>query len=91
MSFSTNSPNIVVKNLNNGVRDFTAFWANKSMKIDLSSAKFLIKVKKIDSLKDWQWEKDFLNKQIAKPWVDGGYIEWKGKKFISHIKDIESL
>ena len=78
-------------NLNSGVRDFTAFWSNKSMKIDLSDAKFLIKVKKIDGLKDWQWEKDFLNKQIAKPWIDGGYVEWKDKKFISHIKDIESL
>ena len=53
--------------------------------------RFLIKVKKIDGLKDWQWQKDFLNKQIAKPWIDGGYVEWKDKKFISHIKDIESL
>ena len=91
MSFSTNSPNINMKNLNSGVRDFTAFWAKKSMKIDLADAKFLIKVKKIESLKDWEWQKDFLNKQIAKPWMDGGYIEWKDKKFISHIKDIESL
>jgi predicted DCC family thiol-disulfide oxidoreductase YuxK len=91
MSFSTNNGNINIKNLNSGVRDFTAFWANKSMKIDLVDAKFLIKVKKIESLKDWKWQKDFLNKQIAKPWMDGGYIEWKDKKFISHIKDIESL
>jgi hypothetical protein len=91
MSFSTNNGNINIQNLNSGVRDFTAFWANKSMKIDLADAKFLIKVKKIDSLTDWKWQKDFLNKQIAKPWMDGGYIEWKDKKFISHIKDIESL
>ena len=91
MSFSTNNGKIDTKVLDNGVRDFMAFWANKSVKIDLTDAKFLIKVKKIDALKDWQWEKDFLNKQIAKPWIDGGYIEWKDKKFISHIKDIESL
>ena len=91
MSFSTNNGNINMKNLNSGVRDFTAFWAKKSMKLDLSDAKFLIKVKKIDSLKNWEWQKDFLNKQIAKPWIDGGFVEWKDNQFISHIKDIESL
>lgn len=91
MSFSTNGPKINRKILDSGVRDFTAFWANKNRKSTLNNDKFLIKVKKIDGLKDWQWEKDFLNKQIAKPWIDGGYIEWKDKKFISHIKDIESL
>ena len=91
ISFSMNAQKIDNQILSSGVRDFTAFWANKSMKIDLIDTKFLIKVKKIDSLKNWEWQKDFLNKQIAKPWIDGGYIEWKGKKFISHIKDIESL
>lgn len=91
MSFSTNNPSININNLNSGVRDFTAFWSKKNKQTNLMDDKFLIKVKKIDALKDWQWEKDFLNKQIAKPWIDGGYIEWKDKKFISHIKDIESL
>ena len=91
MSFSTNNTYIETKNLNSGVRDFTAFWALKNKKATLINDKFLIKVKKIDSLKDWEWQKDFLNKQIAKPWIDGGYIEWKDKKFIPHIKDIESL
>jgi hypothetical protein len=76
--------------LNSGVRDYTAFWAKKQ-NLDLTKAKFLIKVKKIDSLKNWSWEKDFLNRQIAKPWIDGGFIEWKDKKFVSSIKDIESL
>lgn len=45
--------------------------------------------KKIESTD--KWEKDFLNKQIAKPWIDGGYIEWKNKEFQPHIKDIEAL
>ena len=88
-TFRLNSPNINTENLNKGVRDFTAFWAKKCMKIDLSKARFEVRVKKIDIPKGW--EKDFLNKQIAKPWIDGGYVEWKDKKFISHIKDIESL
>lgn len=90
-TFRVNSPQIDDKKLNNGIERYTAFWAKKSMQLDLKEAKFLIKVKKIDSPKDWQWEKDFLNKQIAKPWINGGYIEWKNYQYISHIKDIESL
>lgn len=38
-----------------------------------------------------QWQYDFLNNQIAKPWVDGGFIEWKDKTFHSNVKDIESI
>lgn len=34
---------------------------------------------------------DFLNRQITKPWVDGGYVEWKANKMISAIKDIEKI
>ena len=88
ISFSTNSPNINLSDLNNGVRDFTAFWAHKN-NIDLNDAKFIIKVKKIESTDKWQ--KDFLNKQIAKPWIDGGFVEWKDKEFQPQIKDIEAL
>ena len=88
MSFSTNNPNINTHNLNTGVRDFTAFWAHKN-NIDLNNATFLIKVKKIESTD--KWEKDFLNRQIAKPWIDGGYITWSNEEFQSHIKDIEAL
>ncbi|MBP1224043.1 DCC1-like thiol-disulfide oxidoreductase family protein [Flavobacterium sp. 1355] len=92
MSFSTNNGNINIVDMNNGVRDFTAFWSVKNgLPINLANAKFLIKVKKIDSLKNWEWEKDFLSKQINKPWMDGGYIEWKNGKFVSHIKEIEKL
>jgi predicted DCC family thiol-disulfide oxidoreductase YuxK len=88
MSFMTNSPAINIDNLNNGIRDFTAFWAHKN-NIDLSDALFLIKVKKIESTKIW--EKDFLNRQILKPWNDGGYVAWRNEIFQPHIKDIESL
>jgi predicted DCC family thiol-disulfide oxidoreductase YuxK len=88
-TFRVNSPNINTEILNKGVRDFTAFWAKKCMKIDLSEARFEVRVKKIDIPKGW--EKDFLNKQIAKPWMDGGFIEWKDNTFISHIKNIEKL
>lgn len=88
MSFDTNSANIDKNKLNDGVRDFTAFWAFRN-DVNLNNAKFVIKVKKLDAPKGW--EKDFLNKQIAKPWIDGGYIIWKDNKFESSIKNIESL
>lgn len=88
MSFNTNNPNINPKILNSGVRDFTAFWAYKNG-INLKDAKFYIKVKKLDAPNGW--EKDFLNKQIAKPWIDGGYVEWKFNNFSSKIVDIEKL
>ena len=87
-TFRVNNPNINQSNLERGVRDFTAFWAHKN-KIDLNTTKFLIKVKKVDI--PTQWEENFLSKQIAKPWIDGGYVEWKEDKFYGFIKDIESL
>ncbi|MES2417278.1 MAG: DCC1-like thiol-disulfide oxidoreductase family protein [Bacteroidota bacterium] len=88
MSFSTNNPNIDPNHLNSGVRDFSAFWAHKN-NISLKDATFIIKVKKIDSTN--KWEKDFLNKQIAKPWIDGGYVKWHENKFQPYIKNIEAL
>ena len=88
-TFRVNSPNINQSKLNSGIERYTAFWAKKNRITDLSEARFEVRVKKIDIPKGW--EKDFLNKQIAKTWIYGGYVEWKDKKFISHIKDIESL
>jgi predicted DCC family thiol-disulfide oxidoreductase YuxK len=88
MSFSTNSPNIKEEALNSGIRDFTAFWAHKN-NVDLINAIFLVKVKKLDVPNGW--EKDFLKRQIQKPWIDGGYIKWENNKFKSFIKDIEKL
>jgi len=88
MSFSTNSPNIKTNELNSGIRDFTAFWAHKN-NIDLNDATFLIKVKKIEGTD--KWEKDYLTKLIANPWINGGRVVWKDKFFYSKIKDIESL
>ncbi len=88
-TFRVNSTKIEDAKLNSGIERYTAFWAKKNRMTDLSEARFEVRVKKIDIPKGW--EKDFLNKQIAKPWIDGGYIEWKNYQYISHIKDIESL
>lgn len=88
MSFSTNNPNIDSTKLYTGIRDFSAFWAHKN-DIDLNSATFLLKVKKIEGTD--KWEKDYLNSLIDRPWIDGGSVRWENKKFYSEIKDIESL
>ncbi|KIC03418.1 hypothetical protein OA88_03340 [Flavobacterium sp. JRM] len=89
-TFRVNSPLINQNILNRGIKRFTAFWAYKN-NIDLTDAKFLVKVKKNDSLKKWEWEKDYFNKQLAKPWLEGGYVEWKNRVFISDVKNIERL
>ncbi len=87
-TFRVNGPKVYRSTLNKGVRDFTAFWAYQNG-ISLENATFRIEYKKIEEPKEWT--KDFLEKQIAKPWLDGGYVEWKNEKFTSHIKDIEKL
>lgn len=87
-TWRVNSPNIDPEKLSNGVRDFTAFWVYKN-NLDLKNIRFNVKVKKIEIPEEW--EKDFLKKKLAKPWISGGYVEWKNEEFYSHIKDIESL
>jgi predicted DCC family thiol-disulfide oxidoreductase YuxK len=86
--FRTNSATINYKKLNIGLRDFTAFWAVKNG-ISLEDATFQIMIKINDS--PLKWEHNFLKKQLLKPWISGGYVEWKNENFYSYIKDIESL
>ncbi|MGB1218387.1 MAG: thiol-disulfide oxidoreductase DCC family protein [Flavobacteriales bacterium] len=86
--FRVNSANINPESLISGIERYTAFWAHKNQ-INLEDAKFIIKVKKIDSPKEWK--KDFLNKQIDKPWQDGGYVLWKDKEMSSFVYDIEAI
>lgn len=71
-----------------GIMRWTEFYANKKH-IDLDDAIFKIKVKKIDIPREWQ--KDFLKKQLNKPWQDIGEVKWKEGKFISNLPDIESI
>jgi predicted DCC family thiol-disulfide oxidoreductase YuxK len=87
-TFRVNSPNINQENLSKGVRDFTAFWAQRNG-VELIDAKFIIKVKKVDIPNDW--EEGYYDKEAQKPWLDGGYVLWKDKKFTSYIYDVESI
>ena len=86
--FRVNSPNINQQKLCDGIQNITAFWGQKNH-INLQNAQFKIKVKKIAT--PTAWEKDYLRKQFDTPWYDGGYVQWKNKKMISHVKIIENI
>lgn len=87
-TFRVNGIVVNQKKLSEGIQRYTAFWAHKN-NINLNDARFIVKVKKVVAPK--KWEKDFLNKQIAKPWIDGGYVQWNNRIFSSSIKNIEEL
>lgn len=71
-----------------GLRDFSAFWAKKN-NVDLNNAKFNVKVKKVRVPR--KWEKNFLNKEIKQPWIDGGSFTWTNRQFRPNVKEIEKL
>ncbi|RLJ30909.1 putative DCC family thiol-disulfide oxidoreductase YuxK [Chryseobacterium sp. 7] len=88
-TFRTTDNIINQDNLKRGIRDFSAFWARMNG-VCLKDAKFIIKVKKIDTLPN-HWEEGFLKRQMEKPWMDVGVATWHDKKYSIDIKDIESL
>lgn len=87
-TFRVNSPHINDEQLKIGIRDFTAFWAKKN-NVSLNNAVFRIKVKKIEI--PTKWERDFLDRQMKNPWLDGGEVRWKNEKFVANIRDVESI
>lgn len=87
-SFRVNNNIVNQENLKKGIRDFTAFWAEKN-RVDLNDATFIIKLKKIETPKGW--EKDFLKRQMEKPWQNIGTATWKDKKYSIEIPEVEKL
>lgn len=88
-SFSVSNNIINQDHLKTGIRDFTAFWAAMN-DVNLEDAKFIIKVKKIDTV-PYHWEKGFLLKQMNKPWTNVGTATWSHKECSVQIPDIETL
>ena len=72
-----------------GLKRITAFWAEKNG-ISLEDAVFQLKIKKT-ALPPRSWEYDFLHKQMAKPWIDAGTVEWKSRQFMANIPAIKTL
>lgn len=87
-AFRVNSNRIEQKNLKTGIRDFTAFWAKKNG-VDLKDATFIIKMQKLDTPKDW--EHNFLEKQIQKPWQNIGEVKWSNYEYHISIPEVEKL
>lgn len=87
-TFRVNGPNINQDHLENGIKDYTAFWAKKNG-VDLTNAKFEILVKKVDVPSEWS--RNFILEQESHPWISGGFVEWKDGQFYPNIKIIEDL
>lgn len=88
-SFRVNGPVVSVKKLESGVRDFTAFWmVQQGLKFD-DEQNFAVLVKRIDTPEFWV--RDFLKKQLEKPWKEAGSATWKNGEFSFSVKDIEAL
>ncbi len=87
-TFRVNGIHATKETLNAGIQRYSAFWAAKNG-VSLMDAHFEIMVKKIDNPNGW--ERDFLTKQIAKPWVNGGFVDWKNNQFVSSIEDIKKI
>ncbi len=87
-NWRVNNPKVKDVKLEQGIASYTAYWAKKN-NVDLNNARFEISVKKID-LPNWKWEKDYLTKQLNKPWQKAGNILWENKKFkLTLLKPIE--
>jgi predicted DCC family thiol-disulfide oxidoreductase YuxK len=87
-TFRVNGILVDQKTLLKGIERYTSFWAHKQ-NINLKDANFTIKVKKIDCPVTWEY--DFLNRQLAKPWVDVGTVRWNNFEFEANILEIEKI
>lgn len=87
-TFRVNYGHINPQRMERGIRDHTAFWAHENG-IDLHHARFNIKVKKIDIPEYWEY--DFLNRQLTRPWIDAGSVEWRDNQFKPNYREIEKI
>ena len=79
-TFRVNYPGIIPYScFASGLKKYTAFWAHKNDIKTKKKIKFKLHLKLIDIPE--HFEKDFLQKQRNKPWVDLGTINWNENKF----------
>lgn len=81
-------PQVNQSRLTQGLRDWTAYWATEHG-VSLSGARFHVTVRKIAV--PTTWEPDFLSRQLAQPWLDGGTVEWRHRRFTTNLREIELL
>lgn len=85
ISFNVVTPKIEKQKLEKGIVPYLAYFSNKQPQ-KLPDGKFVFYVKEIDIPQ--QWEKDFLKKQMAKPWTKAG--EYVGRGFL-WTEEMEAL
>ncbi|MCE3280307.1 MAG: hypothetical protein K0S44_2498 [Bacteroidetes bacterium] len=82
-TFRVNSPVFRSDKFDKGIKPYLLHWLFKNKKDLSKSYDFKIYVKEIVIPDDW--EENFLNKQIAKPWKEGGSINISNGKLRSSI------
>ncbi len=83
------TPNIDNRRLNKFIMKVTAFWGIKS-NLELDKTVFYIKMKKIQSANEWQY--DLRNRNLSGAWMTVGTARWSDKVFnIQIVKDINAL
>jgi hypothetical protein len=87
-TFRVNNAIADTTQLSQGILRYTAFWAREKH-FNLNDLHFEIRVKKIDEYHNW--EKDFLRRQLEKPWLPAGVADWKDGKFSAQLMDIEKM
>lgn len=90
-TFRVSSPIMNQYDLQQGIRDFTAYWLYNNDVSGNPDGKhtFIISVKKIASPSGW--EKNFLKYQLLEPWRDAGTVEWDNGNYTTRIGNIESM
>jgi len=88
-TFRVNGPRVNQEQLIKGLKNYLAFWLIKNQGKENINEEFIIKMKKVDL--PMQWEEDFLNQMIARPWTDIGVIGWKEDVFYCEIANVETI
>jgi uncharacterized membrane protein YphA (DoxX/SURF4 family) len=89
-TWRVSSPKIDHEQLKKGLKRYVSFYAGKN-NLDLKNGKFIILVKRIDVPNKFEWEEDFLEEQIKKPWSEIGTLTYLSDKkdFIIGMNEIQ--
>jgi len=82
-TFRVSAPAFNVEQYNRGIRPYLLYWLYHKGKGLTKSHHFNVYVKEVEIPEDW--EKDFLNKQLAKPWKPCGSIDLNNGELSSTI------
>lgn len=77
-TFRVNSPNFKLDQFQNGIIPYLKYFENKNKETVI---RYIVYCKEIEPKEEW--EKDFLKKQIAKPWIEVGQIKLNRGKYIN--------